>query len=353
MRGPIIIPGMHSKLAALCQTMLALIVFVLASSFGSLEDPCTGLQQQINKTYGFRPSRLTEEQKTAKSALMDEFWKRVKAAPKELGPCLKTALEMPNADGWFKIDGSGLLVEIDPSHDSKELKARLWCAGDLDDVDLRLWMQTLASLGNEGFDVSEAGRRWLAEKDPSFAVPEHAMQVARRGGAVFLFGSMDEALATPALEKLASDPKVPHRDLALDLLSRQATPDALRALKRIDLSTYPKKTRDGVTPLLGRPPLVTKRSGSGNVTRASLLAAFKAYLAGDGKPLDKTMELAQGKSNEHWPGQVSGSLLDEDVPLLRQVRRKRATVFSDEALEDYETYTHILMTLVWKPEYVK
>lgn len=325
---------------------LALALFGSAPGAAPALD-CAEFQRLVRATYDFRPSRLDAKQKEAKSARMDAFWKRVQGAPKELVPCLREALEAPDADAWFQVDGSALLVEADPSPASKELQARLWSAADLDDLEPEAWMRTLAGLGAQGFDVSEAARRWMREPH-AFTVAAHALTVNLRYGARFLIGSMDEAQALAVLEPIAADPKSPVREVALDVIACLATPEALRALKRIGLEGCEEKTRRALEPLLGAWKAPSGRSPRGVTSRSSALAAMKAYAAG--KP-EKWAEIE--RSSEHWAAELLGALKAEDLALLRRVRRLRAACMSDEALDAYSELSGVLMALTWKPEYVQ
>jgi hypothetical protein len=143
------------------------------------------------------------------------------------------------------------------------------------------------------------------------------------------------------------------REVALDVLGCLATPEALRTLKRIGLEGCTDETRQAVAPLLERPALLSPRSPGPRMSRSKLLVAMREFV--DGKPdkLDEAQSSATHEPNEHWPEEMVGALRAEDLPLLRQVRRPRMTYLSDEALEDYSVYSEILMSLVWKPEYVK
>src|SRR5262249_32669827 len=153
--------------------------------------------------------KLSKDEQLAKSKEMDRVWKAAESNPAELLPCLRAALEDPGANPWFQFDGSALLVKLDPSRESKALQVRMWANADFDDVDLRTWVQTLAFRGYEGFDVSAAGARWLANPRLKYYVPEHALEVDSHYGSIFLFGSMDEAMARPKLIEMAKDRKHP------------------------------------------------------------------------------------------------------------------------------------------------
>jgi len=331
--------------------LLALACASLAATSARAQD-CTELQKLVRETYDFRPSKLDAAGQKRAGERMDAFWDKVKARPEVLAPCLREALLDAQADGWFRVDGSALLVEVDPSLDSKELQVEIWSAADLDDLAPEVWMGTLAGFAAEGLDVSEAAQRWM-HSPRTFTIAEHALDVNLRYGARFLLGSMDEAQALAVLDPIATDANDPAREVALDLIACLATPEALRALKRIGLEGCGEKTRKALAPLLKKPGLVSRRSPSARTSRTKLLEAMKAFVAGEPEKLDDCQSLASGEPSDRWPGEFVGALKEEDLPLLRQVRRKRMTYLSDEALDDYGVYSGILMTLVWKPEYVK
>jgi hypothetical protein len=327
------------------------IAFALALALFCVPQDCAEFQKLVRETYDFRPSQLDAKQKQEKSARMDAFWKAVKAAPATQVPCLRAALEAADADAWFRVDGSALLVEVDPTQASKELQVKLWSAADLDDLAPEVWMGTLARRATEGLDVSVAAKRWM-ETPRTFTIAKHALDVNLRNGARFLLGSMDEARALAVLEPMAADRLHPSREVALDVLGSLATPESLRALKRIGLEGCTEKTRKALAPLLGKWKSLPRRSPSARTSRARLIEAMNEFVAGKPAKLFESQSLSQDKPNEHWAEEVLGALKEEDLPLLRKVRRTRMTYMSDEALDDYFQLSGVVMALVWKPEYV-
>jgi hypothetical protein len=328
--------------------MALFLWLLLPAVFAQDNDACSSFRQAIESTYNFKPSKLTNSEQAIKSAAMDRFWQMTKADAGRLLPCLRVALQDRNADKWFRFDASSLLVEIDPSPASKAVQVSSYTYADLDDVDLRTWVRVLASLGVEGFDVSEAGSRWLDYPKASYFLPEHgAYEVETFQGALFLFGSMDESQATPALLKILAQASHPHREFALELLMAQATPEALRALKQLDTSQFSAATRDRIRRLLIGPKLLKPRLRP-KTKREEFIQAFQQII--DRKP-DKFLQLAvkipDGEKD------VVAVLQPQDLPLVRKVRRMFIASGTPHAIEYYKSFTEILMTLVWKPELVK
>jgi hypothetical protein len=62
-----------------------------------------------------------------------------------LVPCLRKALNEERSDSFFNIDGSMLLVEVDPSRASKALQVRNFVKANLDGTDLEYWVKTMAA----------------------------------------------------------------------------------------------------------------------------------------------------------------------------------------------------------------
>lgn len=325
----------------------ALIIFPACAS-SQEKNSCADFQKLVNSTYNFKPARLSETEQNAKSAEMDRFWNAVKAKPKELLPCLRLALADKRADSYFHFDGSNLLVEIDSSHDAKATQVQSYTAVDLDDVDLRTWVTTLAHRGAEGFDVSEAAARWLDYPKATYFLPEHgAYEVKKAEGALFLYGSMDEAQATPALLKIIYQTNNPEREVALWILMSQATPESLRALRQIDSQGFSQKARQSLNTALNSPQLLQPRAKP-KTSREEFLRAFQKITQGDVEDFLALVEKVPDGEKD-----VVAVLKQDDLPLVRKVRRRMIANANPHATEFYNTFTSILMTLVWKPASVK
>lgn len=324
---------------------------LIATSTGSLHaqetNVCAKFNQAVKSTYNFKPSKLGASARDVKSSAMDRFWEMVKADQKRFLPCLRTALQDTKSDKWFLFDASSLLVEIDPTQDSKAIQVRNFIGVDLNDVDLRTWVEVLAQRGFEGFDVSEAGARWLALPSAKYYLPEHAFEVGKLEGALFLFGSMDEAQATPALLKIVSQPNQPEREIALAILMTQATPESLRALKELDTNTFSEKTRIAIKNLLTSPPVFKPRAEP-KTSRAEFVQAFEEMLRGNPtRFMNLVSTVPDGEKD------VVAVLKPEDLPLVRKVRRLWISRGNQHAIEYFQSFTAILLTLTANPDAVK
>lgn len=308
---------------------------------------CGQFQQALRSTYGFSPSKLGERELAEKSQQMDGIWKQVKTRP-ELVPCLEQAVDAERQDWWFVFDGSQLLDAVAPSPESKRRILRALTLVELDDVDLRSWVHQTATLGIAGLDTSELGRRWLAYPKARYWLPEHgAYEVTRDSGALYIFGSLDERFATPTLIALSRSENGSVREIAVSLLISQATPDALQALVTLDCKGLSQSAVSSLNALLGQPTLIAPRK-SPKTSREQFRRAFDYFLRGDEQPFERLV--ADVPDGEHDLVAVFGA---EDLSQLRAVRRRYAARGNQHAIEYYNQFSQILMTLVWRPELTK
>lgn len=280
---------------------------------------------------------------------MDGVWEAVHQDSATLVPCLRAALAQPTEDHWFLFDGSQLLVSIDSSREAKLTMLDALTKVALDDVDLRSWVAIASSLGKEGFDTSTLGRRWLSYPDAGYYLPEHgSYHVDRENGAMFIFGALEERYATPALIELSRTALGGAKESAVQLLMSQATPEALQALVGLNTSGLSAETLASRQSLLQKPDLITRRLVS-LMPRAQYMAAFAAILAGNEGPFNDLVEAVP--DGERDVVGVCTSAADLDV--IRRVRRHFISKNNQHAISDYNQFSQIIMTLVWKPELVR
>ena len=325
-----------------------LLIAGCSVAYGQANPSCADFNQLVKSTYTFRPALLSEAEKDQKSAAMDKVWETVKSRRSELLPCLRQALDDPNADHWFRFDGSNLLVSLDPSEASKQTQIKSYTVTNLDDVSLAVWVGVLARLGAEGFDVSKAGERWLAHPTATYYLPIHgAQKVDKMLGGIFIYGSMDEAYATPALLKIANAATHSGREDAISLLIMQATPEAISGLKKVDTSTLSAQARANVQRHLTKPILIQPRDQP-KTTREQFLKALNDAASGNFRYfLQLAGQVPDGEKD------LVATLKAEDIPLVRKVRRVMISRANQHAAGYYVSFTQILMTMIWRPEMAK
>ncbi len=328
---------------------LLLFILIIAAnrSIEAQKNPsCAEFQKLVDATYNFKPSKLTDDERTAKSAAMDKVWNEVKANQKDFLPCLREAINSRTADKFFRFDASNLLIQLNRSDESKKTLIKTYAEVDFDDIDLRYWMPYVAILGYENFDTSAAGETWLKYPNPEYYLPQHAtLKVDKQIGALIIYGSMDEAIATPALAKIASQETHPAREIAVWLLARQLTPESFQALKKLNQKGLSEKARQEINDFLTAPKILAPREGEPKTTRQQYLDAFNQLVAGKAQPFLKlTSEVPDGEKD------AVAVLKPEDAPLVRKARRVFAATANPHSAEWYKSFTDILMALIWKPE---
>ncbi|MDQ2921889.1 MAG: hypothetical protein M3R52_09815 [Acidobacteriota bacterium] len=304
---------------------------------------CDVFNQTIKRTYNFKPAVFNDAQRNAKSAELDQFWNQVRQTPTVLVPCLRKALKEDNSSSFFSIDGSMLLVDVDPSAASKALQVREFINADLDGTDLEYWVKTMARRGVEGFDTSEAGAKWLSYQAAKYTLSMHGdYPIGSFLGAVFIFGSMEEDLATPVLLRIANQVGHPHRDDAIAILTSQATPASLRALKEINTAGLSAPSQQALSDFFEKPNLLKPRAIP-RLTREENIRAFQGIINGDYSAFrEMVMKAPDGEVD------AVATLLPEDIPLLRRARRASISRCNQHAVSDYASFTSILQALTWK-----
>jgi len=325
---------------------IAVLASLLAIPAGAQQnDACTEFNQLVAKTYNFDALKLTDDEKLAKEGELDRFWTTVQAKKKEYLPCLRAAVADEKSNAFFRYNGSNLLVELDPSLDSKKLQVEIYTQTDLDIVGTQRWVSTLTQRGIDGLDVSQAALRWLSDPEAVYDLPEHGgFEVGPFDGALFLYGSMDEAITTPALLKILEQENHPLREAALALLMRQATPQAIEAMKQVKMTGISPQLQEAVTAMLKEREFIEPRAKP-ETTRAEFIQAFNAILKGDTSKFSKLVrEVPDGERD------AVAVLLPEDLPLVRKVRRQFVSGGTPHSISYYDEFTSIIMMLVLKSE---
>jgi len=314
----------------------------------TMANDCTSLETLVKNTYNFKPSKLSDSERSKKSEAMDKVWEHAKANREQTLPCLWTLLKAPNADPFFVFDGSNLLVTLDRSKEAKQFLVDAYAVAPLEDVDVGFWVSVIAHGAFEGFDVSKAALHWLSYKDGRYFLPQHGgQQINHADGALIVFGTMDEALATPALVTVASNRQHPARETAVRILMLQATPESFLALKNLDSSGLSTSTSSQLRKLLSQIDILSARAKP-KTTREEFVSAFEKAANGDLEPFYELVEKVP--DGEH---DVVAVLKPQDVPLVRKVRRRLIRNANPHAIEFYHSFTSILLTMVWKPELVR
>ncbi len=361
-------------------TQIAALVIVICQITINFGAPCQGFQNAKKRTFGFRPTQLTEAERPEKSKEMDEFWKYTR----QLGPsgisCLTETLKAEKDDTFFLFDGAALLYSLDTSEASTAVALDAVERSSLAEVDPPGFIRLALELSHHGADIGPRAVKYLTFPKVTAYVPQHAMKLDRVEGGVMLFGTMPEAKSDPSLTPLLSSANPEVKNTAAMLLGFDMTEESFKSLNspvvmqslapctRTQLEGFthytppgplppPKWSREEVLKFLRRIPHTEKEY-------KALQPEFENYEAARAaaplaKVLDRKAGLAQ-MQHEIEDSEPFFSIADlkrfqecaiqtltaEDLPELREDRRKSIAGVSDEALDEYFAYSRIILGLI-------
>ncbi len=301
---------------------------------------CDDLKELIDKTYGFKPSKLTAEQIDAKSAELDKVWNIVGKNTIVLLPCLRAEIAQRKEDSFFRFNASNLLFKHDQSVETKKLMIDTYAGADLADINLRYWLPYMAEFGEDGLDVTKAGEAWIRFPKPVYYLPQHGPRAIDKGmGALAIFGSMDESVATPVLAKLAAEENTDFSGIALVILVNQATSESTKAVLALS-SKFPTPLQERLKQDVTKPRLIEPRQGKPKTTRDEFVRAMTDLINGKSDSWDKLIvEVSDGEKD------MVAVLTAADLPLIRKVRRHYASNPTPHLLEWYTTFAQVINTI--------
>lgn len=333
---------------------------------------CSAIQDLKAKVYTFRPSALSDKERDAKSKEMDDFWNLVESRKTDGAACLRQLLADEKGETFFLYDGAALLARLDRSEPSLRLVVSSIARAPLADVEGGAYVNLAIALGRENADISPLAVRFLAHPDDKLSAPQHAMTVDRMFGVLLLFGSLPVDRADAALIQALESGETRVRDsaaMALAVLMTEAGWKALGSSPRVkDLSAAARGYVDRVRTLAGfKPP-----DGKPVFTREQVVEHLRLL------PQTEAEHRAAAEREEKYQSQLPASagidarlrhmengpaftslaghkafiesaavtLTPEDLPALREWRRKAVRGFSDETLSDFMAFTAIVTSVI-------
>lgn len=356
-------------------------VAVLALPFALLAqgEPCQDLQKAKQEIYGFRPSELAKEHRKAKSGELDAFWDVVKAKGPDGVGCLRQMILEEDDDAFFLFDAASLLYELDNSDASLPAVLHALTNTSLDEVDPGAYVRFSLLLSRRGVDIGRLAARYVNyPKVDIYLVTHGGLKLDRESGAIILYGSMDPALSDRYLAEIlqAEEPHV--RATAALLLALGMSDNGLKALRSLgEHGSFPKEingeielalTHSRVTPTknpkFSREQIVDRLQRiialSDEASERTFREAFdrlqRAMTSGD----EATKAAAEREFNEmlgrhqetptaaddDFEASAVATLSEQDVPVVREARRRSIRGVSDEVLYEYLALTRILRGVI-------
>lgn len=319
------------------------ILFCLMSLFtaNSFANECPTFSKQIDEIYGFKPSKLTSAEITAKSKRLDEVWKAVREDKQTLRPCLLQEIEKRKADGFFRFNASNLLFDLDQTDDIKRLMIDTYAGVDLNDINPQYWLPYMTRFGFEGFDITPAAEAWLKYPGIQYYLPQHGtLPMTSFKGALCLYGSVDEKYAFASAVRMTSSTDPVEKLSGYFFLTELATDEADAFLREADKKGLPSEVEAMVKKYLTKPRLVEPRIGTPKSTRSQYVTAFTELAAGNPmKFIALSSEVSDGEKD------VVRVMGKEDIPLLRKVRRYYSSLATPHSSQWHKSFTDIINTV--------
>jgi hypothetical protein len=278
---------------------LAPLLFIASSA----ADRPASVHHQIQQTYNFQPHLLSNQEITQRSTVLDQFWARAKAEQSQYIPALRQELADFNNPSFFLYDGSMLLLSLSDTPADRKVALAAMANCDLRDVQTKDYFLQVHRMATLNEDTTAAAFHVL--KQPGFKVfiPQHSLMLGQNYVLIYLLLPTDQDFwLQPAIDRLKTE--------------RDET-----AQKSLILLLWYAQTD----------------------TADKAIAAFAADANKPSTARDYAQQIIRGR-DKIGANQRAAALTSSDAS-LRQKRRERLKVVSDEALIDLDDYT---MTLVAK-----
>jgi hypothetical protein len=259
------------------------------------------IHQQIQETYNFQPHLLSDQEITRKSTVLDQFWTRAKADPKAYVPALRQELGTLDNPRFFYYDGSTLLLSLSDTQLDRKVALAAMARCDLRDVQPKDYFLQVHRMAVLNEDTTAAAFHVLERSNFKVFIPQHVLTLGQDYVFVYLLLPADQEYWLQRVVNRLQTERDPTAQKSLLLMLWYAQNDtADEAINRF--AADPGKSS---APRTYAQKLLHRKEQIGSKQRAEGL------------------------------GLTEGS--------LRQERRERLKVVSDEALIDLDEYTMALL----------
>jgi len=325
-----------------------LMLLLLVGAATAQGQGCAELQALRKQTYGFRPTKLTQQQQTAKEGQIDRFWKLVEAQGQRGIACLREMLKSEPTDSFFLFDGASLLLHLDDSPPSLSAISDAAGRSDLGEINAAGYVELVLELAQHGLDTGALAEKYMKYPNVDGYMPEPALPVDRATGAIFLYGSMPPERADKYLVPLLSSNETDVRGTAALQLALNMTQESFRALASLpSLDGLPEYARKQVIAALAYHAPSEKAIPS--YSREEVLARLRS--------LPHTREQIEAELKKEKP--IAGISDDEplvrsailtlnaaDLDAVRTARRTALLSVSEASLYDYAAYTRVILGVI-------
>ena len=318
-----------------------LIILFLTNLISISQTTCDSLILLKKKTYGFKPSDLTDTLKSLKNKELDLFWNTAKNNPIDAAPCLQSLIENEISDSYFCFDASSLLLRLDTTstYFPAVIKGLEKC--EPKDLQLSQYLKICFYLNYNKQDISKLAIKLISIPNAQIFLADHFITLDAIDASIFLFNNMptetSENILTSSI--LNGNSTAKHNAAVLLNLMATDTGDAFLSSqiekKLLDDSTVQFILKDRKTFII---------NPKGSESRSKILESLNDV------PYNFEKEFFGFSGNEKLIGSACKQLTKQDIAIIRNARQKTTHGLSDEALYEYFALTSILMTVRDKKE---
>lgn len=335
----------RARLALMRTSIPNLVILLLAITSPLPSDGqsnCNSIANAERKTYGFRPSKLSDKEREQKSSALDSFWNLVKSAGPAGSACLQSLLQTQQ-DGYAVFDEASLLHSLDHSAESSSIAAQAIARADLADLQAAEYIRLSLVLAREGIDIEPIAHNYLNSKaDVTQYLARHGgYRLDRTAGAILLYGVLPTDKIDDALSKEVNSDFAETRNSAAMVWSLNLSERSFKGLAALGaMSGYSEEARRAVRHVLTpfevhvTPP---------KYTREQMLAKVAKFPEVEMDPAEEFQREDKALDNS-----VYATFTPVDVGTVRESRRKFITGVSNEAVEGYTEMSRVLLHLINK-----
>jgi hypothetical protein len=328
--------------------LMILVSLLLVASAPAEGDQCSELQALKHQAYGFRPTKLTQQQQTERSQQIDRFWNIAQAERERGATCLRSMLKAESVDRFFLFDGASLLFHLDPSPASLEVVSDAVSRSDLGEINPAAYVELALELAQHGVDTGGLAEKYMQYPQVDSVVPEHALPLDRATGAIFLYGSMPDERADKYVTPLLGSSNKDVRAAAALMLALNMTRESYRALAELpEIDDLPEQVRKQVVAALAyhAPSGRSVPTYSREQVLARLRALPRTPEAVE-KELRKEKPVLGIADDEPFIRSAIATLTATDLDVVREARRVSLMSVSDESLYEYAAYTKVILGVI-------
>ncbi len=328
--------------------LVFVFLLLLGVAAAAQEHRCAELQALKKETYGFRPSKLTQQQQTAKEKQIDRFWQLAEAQSTRGVACLRGMLSSESTDAFFLFDGASLLLRLNDSQPSLAVVSAAAGRSDLGEINAAGYVELVLELAQHGMDTGALADKYMKYPKVDSYVAEHSLPLDRATGAIFLYGSMPAERADQYLIPLLNAKEADVRGTAALQLAFSMTQESYRALASLpEIDSLPENAQKQVIAALAYHAATGKTIPT--YSREQVLARLRALPRTQEQmevELKKERPVVGIADDEPFIRSAIATLSAPDLDAVRDSRRAALLSVSDESLYEYAAYTRVILGVI-------